>query len=237
MAIPVLSPTNAALSGVLSFLEITYLAPSGIFFPPAPSPFKKTLYFNTASGITQNSNVSFCAVFYFRRQIRERTVPCKGQGTWEDLGWVVRTSHERRKGRGISVQPQERGKDFLNLKTKTRRQKQTTTTNNNNKNLIIWKLRWGQFGSQIRILAVPCPANPWASYFTSLCLSFLINKMGRIASTNRVLGVWNKLIFIIIFLYVNFILFLFWLYWVSIVVQGLLLLWSTGLVAPQHVRS
>ena len=42
--------------------------------------FKKTLHFNTASGITQNSNVSFCAVFCFRRQIRERTVPCKGQG-------------------------------------------------------------------------------------------------------------------------------------------------------------
>ena len=99
MAIPVLSPTNAALSGVLSFLEITYLTPSGIFSTCAFSfLFKKTLHFNTASGITQNSNVSFCAVFYFRRQIIRRTVPCKGQGTWEDLGWVVRTSHEGRKG-------------------------------------------------------------------------------------------------------------------------------------------
>ena len=128
------------------------------------------------------------------------------------------------------------GKDFLNLKAKTLRQKQTTN-NNNNKNLIIWKLRWGQFGSQIWILAVPSPTNPWACYFTSLCLSFLINKMERIASTNRVLGVWNKLIFIIMLLYLNFILFLFWLYWVFIVVQRLLLLWSMGSVAPQHVRS
>lgn len=54
---------------------------------------------------------------------------------------------------------------------------------------------WGNLTAWSQIPVLLFPMNPWANHSASFCLTVLINKVERIASTYGLLGVLNEFIF------------------------------------------
>lgn len=62
--------------------------------------FKKTLHIKRASGITQNRNVSFCVILYFKRQISGRKAPVEVKMLERTLcQWSELSLYRRKHGR------------------------------------------------------------------------------------------------------------------------------------------